>query len=174
MTTKDFFRFIIKTFGIYCFINGLFALLPNMSYSDGFFSFSLVVNLIYIVVLSLIAYLLIFQTDGIIKLFRLNKGFDNDKIETKDLNTEGLLKLGIIIVGLILIVNNLAQFLDFCYLAFKKQVSWNGLGENEGSLFGRSVDYGWWVITGMNIVIGFIMLTNYKRIAKWFSEKEKT
>ena len=173
MTTTDLFRFIIKAFGVYCFINGLFALLPNISYSDEFYSISLKVNLVYMIFTCLIAYILVFQTDRIIKVFRLNRGFDNDIIVTKDLDSQGLIKFAVILIGLLLIANNLAQFLDFCYLAFKNQVSANGLGEIEGAMFEQHIDYNWWVITGLNILIGFIMLTNYKPISKLLLKKEK-
>ncbi|WP_425235405.1 hypothetical protein [Ulvibacterium sp.] len=94
MTKTDLFRVVIKTLGIYCFVNSLFQLIPNMSFLDGFYSFSLRVSLIYLVITLLIAYVLLFQTDRLIKLFRLEKGFDEDGIETGNLNENGLFKVG--------------------------------------------------------------------------------
>ncbi|MFD2099929.1 hypothetical protein [Flagellimonas iocasae] len=172
MTTKDFFRLIIKALGTYCFVDALFTLVPNMSYSSGFLSFHFAMNLIYLIVTGLITYILLFQTDRIIKLFRLTKGFDSDIIETKDLKTKGLFKFAVILIGLLLIVNNLAQFIDYCYLAFKNQVSAYGLGEVEGAMFDQHLDYNWWAISGLNILIGILMLMNYDWIAKIFT-KEK-
>ena len=172
MTTKDFFRLIIKALGIYCFINVLFSLIPNISYSTGFFSIHLTLNFIYLIVAGLITYILLFQTDRIIKLFRLTKGFDNNTIETKDLNAKDLFKFAIILIGLLFIVNNLAQFIDYCYLGFKKQVSAYGLGEVEGAMLDQHLDYNWWAISGLNILIGILMLMNYNWIAKIFT-KEK-
>lgn len=92
MTKTDFFRLIIKGFGTYCFINALFTLIPNMSYSGSFFSMSVKFNSVYILIISFIAYLLISQTNRIIKLLKLDKGYDSDIIEIKNLNTTGLLK----------------------------------------------------------------------------------
>lgn len=169
MTTTDFFRFTIKTFGLYCFIDALFTLIPNVSYSGGFSSFSLTINTVYLVIICGIAYILLFHTDGLIKLFRLERGFDEKDIDFKDFKSEGLFKFAIIIIGLLLITNNIGQFLEYCYLAFKKEVSATGLGESEGSLLHQSLDYGWWAVSGLNILIGFIMLTNYKRISKLFT-----
>ncbi|WP_127136375.1 hypothetical protein [Flagellimonas oceanensis] len=132
MTKTDLFRVIIKTFGIYCFIDALFQLIPNLSYSGGFFSFSLVVSLIYLLSTGLIAYLLLFQTDRLIKFFRLGKGFDTEHVETRGLNANGLFNLGLIMLGLLMIVDNIAQFLNFCYLAFKKKFPQTDLMELKG------------------------------------------
>ncbi len=171
MTTKDFFRLIIKVLGIYCFVEALFTLIPNMSYSGGFLSFHFALNFIYLIIAGLITYILLFQTDRIIKLFRLTKGFDSNTIEIKDFNTNGLFKFAIILIGLLLIVNNLAQFIDYCYLAFKKQVSAHGLGEVEGAMLDQHLDYNWWAISGLNILIGILILMNYDWIAKIFTKK---
>ncbi|MGB5821100.1 MAG: hypothetical protein WBG90_16565 [Saonia sp.] len=173
MTKTDLFRVIIKIFGVYCFIEALFRLIPNISLSNGFYSFSLMVSGIYLLITGLIAYLLLFQTDRLIKLFRLEKGFDSDKIDVKNLNSDGLFRFGLIIIGLLMIADNIAQFLNYCYLAFKKQVSSNGLGEIEGAMLDQHLDYNWWISSGLNALIGIIILTNYKRISKLFAEKEK-
>jgi hypothetical protein len=98
MTKTDLFRAIIKTFGIYCFIEALFRLIPNISFSGGFYSFSLIVSLVYLLITGAIAFLLLFGTDRIIKLFRLDKGFDTNNIDSSNLNEERLLKLGLILL----------------------------------------------------------------------------
>lgn len=173
MTTSDFFRLIIKGFGTYCFINALFTLIPNMSYSGDFFSMSIAFNSVYILLMVLIAYFLLFQTDSIIKLLRLNKGYDNSIIETKNLNPVDLFKFTVILMGFMLITNNLAQFLNYAYLALKNEVSANGLGEIEGAMLDQHIDYNWWIISGLNVVMGFIILINYKPIAQLFTGKKE-
>ena len=172
MTKTDLFRAIIKTFGIYCFIEALFRLIPNISFSGGFYSFSLMVSLVYLLITGVIAFLLLFGTDRIIKLFRLDKGFDTNNIDSSNLNEEGLLKLGLILIGLLMVADNIAQFLNNCYLLFKKQISANGLDEIDGLMLDQQLDYNWWVISGLNVLIGFIILTNYKRISSLFVTKE--
>ena len=173
MTKTDLFRVIIKIFGVYCFIEALFRLLPNISLSNGYFSFSLMVSGIYLLITALIVYILLFQTDRLIKLLRLEKGFADDEIKTAHLKESGLFKFALIVIGLLMITNNIAEFLNFCYLAFKKQVSANGLEKMDGAMFDQQLDYNWWFIYGLNVIIGIIILTNYKRISKLFVEKEK-
>lgn len=173
MTKTDLFRVIIKVFGVYCLIEALFRLIPNISLSNGFYSFSLLVSTVYLLITGLIAYLLLFQTNRIIKLLRLEKGFDSENIDTGNLNDTGLFKFGIIIIGLLMVADNIAQFLNFCYLAFKKQVSANGLDKIDGSMFDQQLDYNWWIISGVNVLVGIVILVNYKRISNLFLKKEK-
>lgn len=173
MTKTDLFRVIIKMFGLYCFIEALFQFVPNLSVSWGFNSSNFVLSLIYLLSTLLIAFLLLFQTDRLIRVLRLEKGFDGKYIETKDLNTTWLFNLGLILLGLLMIVDNIAQFLNFCYLAFKKQVASNGLDEIDGAMLDLQLDYHWWIISGLNVLIGLIMLTNYKQISKLFIGKGK-
>ena len=170
MTTTDLFRLIIKSFGLYCFIDGLFTLIPSMSYSGGFSSISLAINTVYLVIICVIASILLFQTDRLIKLLRLDRGFDKTEINIKEIRAEDLFKFAIIIIGFLLITDNIGQFIEYCYLAFKKEVSANGLGESEGALLYNSLDNGWWAVSGLNILIGLTMVTAYKRITKLFKE----
>ncbi|MBW8242447.1 hypothetical protein K1F50_06505 [Muricauda oceani] len=173
MSKTDFFRIIIKMFGLYCFIEALFQFTPNLSVSWGFDSARLVISLISLLSTLIVAYLLLFQTNRLIKFLRLGKGYDSEHIETKDLNKKGLFNLGLIMIGLLMIVDNIAQFLNFCYLAFKKQVSSNGLDEIEGAMLYQQLDYNWWIISGLNVLFGIIILINYKQISKLLIGKEK-
>jgi len=173
MTKTDLFRVVIKIFGIYCFMNAMFRLLPSISFSNGFDSFNFTFNLIYMVIMGLISLLFLSQTDRLINVFRLERGFDSKDINIKNLSENGLFKFGIIIIGLLMIADNIAPFLNFCYLGFKKQVSANGLDDISGAIFSQYIDYNWWITSGLNILIGLIILTNYKRISKLFVKTEK-
>lgn len=171
MTKTDLFRVVIKLFGIYSFINALFQLIPNVSYSRELYKFNLVTNTIFLIFSFLISYFLLFKTNNIVKILRLEKGFDNNNIELKNLSADVIFKFALIFTGILFIVNNLAQFIDFCYLAFKEQVSSNGLNEIDGAMLEQQLDYHWGLISGLNILIGFIFLTNYKWICKLFMKK---
>ncbi|WP_299317873.1 hypothetical protein [uncultured Maribacter sp.] len=173
MTTTDLFRVIIKIFGIYCFTTLMYRLQPRMTVNFGFVFFDFIINVIYMVVMGLIVFLFLFKTDRLIKLFRLNKGFDSQIINIKNLNEVGLFKFGIIIIGLLMIVDNIAPFLNFCYLEFKKQVSTNGTDESSAINLGLFIDYNWWFTYGLNIFIGIIFLTANNRISKLLMKKEK-
>ncbi len=151
----------------------MFRLLPSISFSSGFDSFSFIFNLIYMIVMGLIALLFLSQTDRLIKLFRLKRGFDSQEISIKNLNEDRLFQFGIIIIGLLMIADNIAPFLNFCYLKFKEQVSAKGLDEISGAILSQYIDYNWWVTSGLNCLVGIIILTNNKRISKLFVKTKK-
>ncbi|MEL7269474.1 MAG: hypothetical protein AAGL34_07870 [Bacteroidota bacterium] len=171
MTTTDFFRLIIKTFGVYCFVQALFSFLPGFSMTDTMFFTSIVINFTYILIFLIMAYLLLFQTNRFIKFLRLDKGFDNNTIDVKHMNAAILLKIAILILGLVLIANNLGQFLEYCFLAFKKEISAEGLDAGQTGMLEYSIDSGWWGVTGLNVLIGLLLILNHRGVAKLLSPK---
>ncbi|WP_405397526.1 hypothetical protein [Maribacter sp. Asnod2-G09] len=173
MTTTDLFRVIIKIFGIYCFTTLIYGLQPRMTVNFGFDFFEFIISIIYLVVMGLIVFFFLFKTDRLIKLFRLSKGFDSQIIDIKNLNEVGLFKFGIIIIGLLMIVDNIAPFLNYCFLEFKKQVWTNKMDESSGINLGLFIDYNRWFTYGLNIFIGIIFLIANNRISKLLMKKGK-
>lgn len=174
MTKRDFFRIILKLFGLYSFILTIFVYIPsNISYV--MYEFEPMI-LLWILGLSALVFLiyvfLIKKTDQIIDLLKLDKGFDDDHIDLGSFNNEKIFKFALIIIGGFLIVDYIPNFLQYTYLSFKSQVSPRGLNFMEDMTFGSPVDYFNWVISIMNILLGIILLSNYDKIAKWLVRKE--
>ncbi len=164
MTKKDFFDVFIKCFGIIIAINAVFNLVPNFSFSEGNFEVILLLNGAIVFFMLLLSWILIYKTRWLIKLFRLSKGFDSEEIVLGNLTGHSLLKNGIILSGLFLIVDNLPNFLNSCFLWFKKQVS----AQDFDVEIGLYLDNNWWMISGISIFIGIIMVSNSKGITAWF------
>lgn len=175
MTKRDFFRIIIKLFGLYALILTVFTYIPsNISYVilqfDLFtlfwiFGFTVLTALIYI--------LLIRKTDLIIDFLKIDKGFDDDRIEFENFNSQKIMQLALILIGGFLIIEYLPDFLQYTYLTFKKEVSPSGLNQLEAFSFGKAKDYFDWAISGINLIVGYVLLTNYHRIIEWINKKEK-
>jgi len=175
MTKRDFFRIIIKLFGLYALILTVFTYIPtNIGYVT--FQFELA-SLLWILGGALLAFaayfLLIINTNRIINFLKIDRGFDEERIELGNFNNNKILKLGIILIGGFMIVDYLPTFLHYSYLAFKSKVSNNGLNSLDQMEFGMPSDYLYWVVSGVNLVVGYIFLTNYHRIADWLTRKEK-
>ena len=172
MTKRDFFRILIKVFALYSIILTVFTWIPsNLIYT--FYDFELIpilAGLGFTLLAFIIYYFLIKKTDQIIDFIRLDKGFDNEKIELGSLGTDKILMLGIILIGGLLLISNLADFIQYSFLAFKNNVQKSGLNIflNEAE-----TDYFNWTFSGINIVIGYLLLTNYDKVANWFNRKEK-
>jgi len=100
---------------------------------------------------------LIFKTDYIIKILRLDKGFDNDKMLFEKLESEQVIKLAIIIIGAFLVIKNISEILIYMVYAFQVNIDGKiNTGYNTIN----------WVISSAKVVIGFLLLTNYKWASK--------
>jgi len=148
MTKRDFFRIIIKLFGLYSLILAVFSYIPsNIGYVT--FEFEPII-LLWIfgatAFVILIYILLILKTDRIIDLLKIDKGFDDERIEFGNFNNEKIFKFALIVIGGFLIIDYLPNFLQYTYLAFKSQVSTKGLNYIEEFGFGKPTDYFNWTI----------------------------
>ncbi len=174
MTKRDFFRVIIKLFGLYSLILTIFTFIPaNLSfvtYELNFFVVLLILGITFFI--AMIYIFLIRKTDKIIDILKLDKGFDDDRIEIENFNTLNIIKLAVLLVGGFLIIDYFPEFLNHCFFAFKKSVSRNGLlSDIEDVQFSR-IDYFNWSISVMNLVLGYLLLTNYDRITSWLTRND--
>src|SRR5690606_23100509 len=125
MTKRDFFRIIIKLFALYSIILTVFNWIPsNLMYTIYDFELIPIVSTLGFSMLAfLIYYVLITKTDKIIDFLKIDKGFDDKNIEIGNLNSEKILMLGIILIGGLLIISNLSDFIQCTFVAFKKEIS---------------------------------------------------
>jgi hypothetical protein len=173
MTKKDFFRVIIKLFGLYLLISSIYYFFYQIitTYS--------IINIendeIYWIVgaflLILVFFIsLLFFTDMYIDLFKLDKGFDDQQIILGDFDLEKLVQFSLLLTGLIMITNNLPQLINETLLAFKHRVSHNNIEIKE---YYRQVSNFRWVSSGLYIIIGYILINNFASIGKFFIKKKK-
>lgn len=159
MTKRDFFILIIKVFGLFSVVTSLFSVLPsNISFAmmdiDALSILWIVMALVVVVGLFVA---LIFKADKVVRLLKLDKGFDDEKIEIGNLKSTDIIKIGTFIIGGLLILDNIPAFLSHSLFAFKGDVI--GLEYNSQDKFR-------WAVSGLNLIIGFLLLTNYDFVAK--------
>ncbi|RZN84570.1 MAG: hypothetical protein EVB11_00525 [Winogradskyella sp.] len=177
MTKRDFFRVLIKIFALYSIILTVFSWVPtNLMYS--FFDYE---NIVIIAIallatfLSILIYVfLIKKTDAIIDFLKIDKGFDDSEIELSNFNSEKVLMLGIILISGFLIVSEFSNFIEYSFLAFKTEIQRGNINYFIDNSFGSSKDYFDWIFSGINLLIGCLLLTNYYKISKWIIKKGKT
>ena len=163
MTNKDFFRLMIKLFGLYQFLLLIFTSLPSnlqLIFND-FFSISSIITLILITLFILaVYYVFVKKPDLIIDFFKLDKGFDNNEITVSNLNSDTILQIGMVLIGGFLIVDNFSYFISSFITYFK--ISY--MSENLESLkIFESL-----ILGGANLIIGFCLIIYRKQIAKKF------
>ena len=163
MTNKDFFRLMIKLFGLYQFLLLIFTSLPSnlqLLFND-FFSISSIITLILITLFILaVYYVFVKKPDLIIDFFKLDKGFDNNEITVSNLNSDTILQIGMVLIGGFLIVDNFSYFISSFINYFK--ISY--MSENLESLkIFESL-----ILGGVNLILGFCLIIYRKQIAKKF------
>ncbi len=174
MTKRDFFRIIIKLFGLYSLILVVFNYIPaNIGFMFRDFQWVALVWILGLTTFVASIYVfLILKVDRIIDLLKIDKGFDDDQIILGDFTTKKLVKFAILLIGGFLVVDYLPSFLHNSYIAFKEQVTDGRLNFAEGIQYKTSYFFREWILEGINILIGFLFITNYQRLADWLVRKE--
>jgi hypothetical protein len=169
MEVKDFFRLALKLIAIFYTIEAIFFISSNIRY----FVYGgelLGVTTLWMVtstLLPILMYYLIFvQSDKLIKFLKIDKGFKNQQIHFGNLTSNEILKIAFIIFGLMMIVWGLPSFITNCFYAFKYSVEPQFLNDSQ------VLKYDYFEVTesGIYILIGYLMISNYKRIANWFDK----
>ncbi len=173
MTKRDFFRLIIKLFGLYSLIITVFTIVPSqLAYLTLPFDMIYYVWVFGVLLLTAGIYILLIQkTDKVIDWLKIDRGFDDTQIVLGDFNEVKIIKLALIFIGGFLIIYNFPEFIERCYLAFKYSVSTDEIVHSQGygdAFYSFSVNWG---MSGINTLLGYIILANYKHIATWFEKK---
>lgn len=167
MTKRDFFRIIIKIFGLYSMLLALFSFLPSNISNVLIFKeeVGVLITIFSSLLLTVSLFLiLIFKSDFIIDKLGLDKGFDEDKILFVDFKNEQIFKLSIILIGGFLIVDYFPRVLFEIINIFKTKSSSN-------SIYGYEVNYFNFVVGIINIIIGLFLITNFKPISSYLDKK---
>ena len=163
MTKKDFFRVIIKLFGLYWLINTIFSLSQVFYFATNWDSGAtgLLFTVFVLLFAVLVFVLLILGADKIISWLKLDKGFDDDKFEIYQFNVELILILAMVLIGGMLILDNIPVFINQAYMAIKLQISPSGdiMTLNGYSTYHLAVSF-------IKIVLGYLLITNYNVVGK--------
>ena len=163
MTNKDFFRLMIKLFGIYQFLLLIFTFLPSnlqLLFND-FFSIGSIISIILITLFILaVYYVFVKNPDLIINFFKLDRGFDKNEITVSNLNSDTILQIGMVLIGSFLVVDNLGYFISSFITYFKisyMKETFESLKNFEALILG-----------GVNLISGFCLIIYRKQIAGKF------
>ena len=163
MTNRDFFRLMIKLFGLYQFLLLIFTFLPSnlqLIFND-FFSMSSIISIVLITLFIIaVYYVFVKNPDLIINFFKLDRGFDKNEITVNNLNSNTILQIGMVLIGGFLIVDNFGYFISSFITYFK--ISY--MKENFESL----KNFETLILGGVNLISGFCLIIYRKQIAGKF------
>ncbi|MCU4162347.1 hypothetical protein [Carboxylicivirga caseinilyticus] len=166
MTKKDFFILIIKLFGLYSVITSAFITIPQ-NISLLMMDFNLVslifISLAVAIPITLFVFL-IFKSHRIARMLKLEQGFDTDTLELGKLNSNEIVKIAVLIIGGIMILNNLPHFIFQSVSWFQSEMRNNIL---------NTPDNWKWFVSGFNITIGYLLITNVRLVVKILNYKTK-
>jgi hypothetical protein len=176
MTKRDFFILTIKIFGLYSIITALFSTLPNnISFVIQKIEFT---GIIWLIITTLIViglfYLLLRKAEKVSDFLKLEKGFDQERIDFGELKSSDIIKFGILIIGGFLFIENIPTFLSHTLFAFKSSIpqGFDQAYENRGILkYNRLEDYVYWISSGFNLLVGYLLIVNFKKISKYLNRK---
>ncbi|WP_445716711.1 hypothetical protein [Flavobacterium sp.] len=167
MTKRDFFRIIIKLFGLYSLVISLFTFVPqnisNLYIYKEELSFLFVIIGSFLLLIALFLFLL-FQTDWIINKLNLTSNFDDDQIILGNLNTNSIYTFSIILIGGFMIIDNFPILLMDLINEFKLRIS-------NYSITNHDTNYFWFAVNFLNVLFGYLLVTNCKSITKFLDKK---
>ncbi len=174
MSHKDFFRLLIKLFGLYsliiCLFNVLPATLPQLigfftnPYNTSWSASALFWVALIITIPVLLFVLLLFKADFIVDKLKLDKDFEGDKIIFGDLTSTNILKLACIVIGGLLIINNIPTLLNEGLYLFKESLQHKDNDPKEFWYFG---------VSAVKIVIGFVLIRKFEAVGKLLGVKQE-
>lgn len=175
MTKRDFLRMLIKLFGLYGATIAIFSLAPTyMGYyigQDDWVILLLALGTLVIILVLLLA--IVHGADKIIWALKLDKGYDDDRIDFGNVKEIQIVKLAVLVLGGMLIINNFPSFLNYCYLAFRAQIT---KGQLEGMLnqfIIERVDYFQFAFSALSMILGYVLITNCTKVSHWLVKADK-
>ena len=173
MSKRDLFITLIKVFGLYLLIATLFSGLPNslifflgtMNLADIIF-----VIITFIIIIGLF-YLLVYKADKISDFLKLEKGFDDTRIDFNGLKNTDIIKFVVLIIGGFLFIENIPTFFTRTIFAFKSAVPQGFSYDDDIVKYNNIQDYIGWASSAFNLLVGYFLIKNHKRISNFLNRK---
>ncbi len=168
MTKKDLFKIILKLYGLYSLIGVLiqFSIIGYNSYYElnSYYDPSMfIVPFITLLVIGI----LLFKPGVIVRLFKLDSGFDNNEVSSNSLDGKSITKMALVAISIYMILENIGPFISQILFSFKKSVSRNNLDIMLESFNRHPLDYNIMISSGICLFLGFLLLTNHMRVINW-------
>lgn len=162
MSKKDLFTALLKLIGFYTFFTYLISLLNTVFYTivqEGASFSEQKIEIGYYLIFIVSALGLMLFAEKIVGIFRLNKGYERDFIALDNMKGVDIVKVGVFVLGVMLIVSNLSYVILWIIQRFATAV-------RNGNMLPFDIYSSFTAFA--NLILGFLMITNFGRIAKWF------
>lgn len=169
MTIKTFWTILIKILGL-LLILGALTTIPQWfssiysAYQIGD-SESLIILILILLVILIIYYfvfkLCLYKTSWIIEKLKLDRDFETQNIE---LNSKSftIISIATIVIGGLMFVENIPLLLREIFIFFQQE-----------ALFKDYPKTGWILFDFIKVIVGYLLMTNSSRIAKFIDDPKK-
>lgn len=167
MQINTFWKILLKIVGIWLLFSCI-SIIPQfystLSFTNGNLNTETLMMIWFMLVVSIVIYILIirlflFKTEWLVEKLKLERNFKEEKI---DLNIKSLtvLTIAIIVIGGLMIAESLPNFCSGLFNFLQQK-----------TLFKDYPDSHWLIYHFLKIIIGYLLLTNGKRLAKYIDKE---
>ena len=164
MKIRTFWLILLKIVGFFLVIQGVQIVIYSLGVLAMVTTASEripeIISVIFIVlVYFLILWLFIFKTSWLVEILNLEKDFEDEKLEI-DVQLSNILPIAIIVVGGIMLINSIPQFFKEIFSFYQQKITWN-----------ESRTVAWIVLYLLKAVLGYILMTNSKKITRFIIKR---
>ena len=169
MSINTFWKLVLRILGLWLLL-GSFYLFPQfvstLAYIDSNDRFQSLLLSWGMLVLLIVAYIIIIRmmilkSDWIIEKLKLNKNFQEERINL-NIKSSTVLNIAIIVIGGIVIIDNLPLLFKQLFEFFQQQ-----------NLFREYSHSSWIIYYLINVVVGYLLISNSKTIAEFIEKRSQ-
>lgn len=167
MSKRDFFILAIKLIGLYLVLHTIFTFIPNsLLYMTAGSDMFILILIIATSLLSLVLWLMmVYYAGDILDFFKIDRGFEEERIEFSGMDAFDVMRIGIFVIGGLMLTSKIPDFIGQIVVTFRSSNGGEPLHFTENFYL---VSY------GIQVLMGFFLITNYEMVAKLlFSREEK-
>ena len=167
MEINTFWKIVLKSIGLWLLVNCIYVIpqfIASFSFTAGVANVEGLVlviagNLIVMILLLLIIRIFLFKTDWLINLLKLEKSFNQQKIDIS-ISTSTVLSIVVIITSAIIFLQSLPVLVQELFQFFKQE-----------KLLKDYLDTPWIVYHFIRTLVSYLAMTNSGTIVKWINNK---
>jgi hypothetical protein len=170
MTPRSLFNIILKILGIFFIkdilytIPQIFIYIPNIRSSDSLTDviWALISIILVLIVEIIFCYYLIFKTEWVIGILKLDRGFDQETIPL-NIHRSTILSISIIVIGGLLVADEIPNFFRqlFTYIQAKR----------ENPQFNHKIEYS--LLAGFKILVGVLLIAEQRLLVNLIERQRK-
>ena len=167
MLINTFWKILLKIVGLFILFSCI-SIIPQfystISFIDGNLNIENLLLIWLMLIASIVVYIIIirlflFKTEWLVEKLKLGKNFNEERIDL-NIKSSTVLTIAIIVIGGLMLAESLPNFCSGLFNFLQQK-----------TLFKDYLDSHWLIYHFLKIIIGYLLLTNGKRLTKYIEEE---